>query len=101
MTLGDAEAAKMDWVSENWFWLLLLIGWVVFMLRVDEEVDQTLRPSQQPSEIDGARDYEKARSARYLDPVGARARLSSLYRRRPTVLRGRKAKPRSTGKQSG
>ena len=95
----------MDWVAENWFWLLLLIGWAAFMLRVDEEVDESLRAGQQPSEIDGARDHEKARSARYLDPVrrhtaGAQARLSSLYRRRPTVLRGRKAKPHSTGKQS-
>ena len=85
----------MDWVSENWFWLLLLIGWAVVMLRVDEEVDQSLRAGAdqqqaENSEMDDARNHEKARSARYLDPVrrrtaGARKRLSSLHRRRPTV----------------
>ena len=96
----------MDWVSENWFWLLLLIGWAVFMLRVDEEVDQTLRPGQQPSEIDVPRGRVKRRAARYLDPVkrhtaGARVRLASLYRRRPVISRTPKARPGSKGDPSG
>lgn len=29
----------MGWVAENWFWILLLVAWIVFMLRIDEEVE--------------------------------------------------------------
>lgn len=89
----------MDWIAANWFWLLILVGWVVFLARIGEEADRRSRNRECPSDIGHLPDHGKRRSARYLEPVrrhaiAARARLSSLSRRRAIISKNLRIKPR-------